>query len=86
MSGIYKSRDFLRGRFEKPPYDENTKRSVYHIRNLEVFRFKQLSEPMDVFLSHDWPTGIYHYGNVQKLLKRKPFFKSVIYLIICNFI
>ncbi|XP_060519457.1 lariat debranching enzyme [Cylas formicarius] len=76
LSGIYKGRDFLRGRFEKAPYDENSKRSVYHIRNLEVFRLKQLSKPIDIFLSHDWPTGICNFGNKKQLLKRKPFFKE----------
>lgn len=75
LSGIYKSHDFMKGRCEKPPYDENSKRSVYHIRNLDVFRLKQISEPMDVFLSHDWPTGVYHHGNVVQLLRRKPFFR-----------
>ncbi|CAG9761545.1 unnamed protein product [Ceutorhynchus assimilis] len=79
ISGIYKSRDYLKGHFERPPYDENTKRSVYHIRNLEVFRLKQLSGKIDVFLSHDWPTGVYHHGNVPQLLKKKPFFKDEIY-------
>ncbi|XP_066260268.1 lariat debranching enzyme [Euwallacea similis] len=76
ISGIYKPRDFFTGRFEKPPYDENAKRSVYHIRNLEVFRLKQVSQPLDIFLSHDWPTEVYHYGNVEDLLKRKPYFKD----------
>ncbi|ENN75576.1 hypothetical protein HUJ04_004073 [Dendroctonus ponderosae] len=78
LSGIYKSRDFMKGRCEKPPYDENSKRSVYHIRNLDVFRLKQISEPIDVFLSHDWPTGVYHHGNVAQLLRRKPFFREEI--------
>ncbi|XP_050312105.1 lariat debranching enzyme [Anthonomus grandis grandis] len=76
LSGIYKSHDYMKGHFERAPYDENAKRSVYHIRNLEVFRLKQLSREIDVFLSHDWPTGIYHHGNVNQLLKRKPFFKG----------
>ena len=30
------------GHYEHPPYDEGSKRSVYHIRNLEVFRLKQV--------------------------------------------
>lgn len=43
LSGIYKSNDYMRGRFEKQPYTEQTKRSVYHIRQLEVFRLKQVN-------------------------------------------
>lgn len=36
----------------------------------------QLKQPMDVFLSHDWPRSIYHYGNKTLLLKKKSFFRS----------
>lgn len=76
LSGIYKGNDYLKGRFEKCPYNESTKRSVYHVRNLEVFRLKQISQPVDIFLSHDWPVGIYNHGNIGQLLKKKPFFKD----------
>lgn len=75
LSGIYKSNDYNKGRFEIPPYEENTKRSVYHIRNIDIFRFKQLSQPIDIFISHDWPNEITKFGNVEKLLKKKPFFQ-----------
>ena len=30
LSGIYKGHDYMKGRFEKPPYDNGTQRSVYH--------------------------------------------------------
>ncbi|KAF7271048.1 hypothetical protein GWI33_016013 [Rhynchophorus ferrugineus] len=76
LSGIYKANDYLKGRFEKTPYTDSTIRSVYHIRNLDVFRLKQMSQPIDIFLSHDWPAGVYNYGNMEQLLKRKPFFKD----------
>nr|XP_023018914.1 lariat debranching enzyme [Leptinotarsa decemlineata] len=76
LSGIYKSKDYMKGHFEKPPYDENSKRSVYHVRNLEVFRLKQLSSKIDIFLSHDWPSEVYKFGNVQQLLKRKRHFRE----------
>ncbi|KAH8256218.1 hypothetical protein KR026_010969 [Drosophila bipectinata] len=74
VSGIYKGHDFLRGHHEYPPYTEATCRSVYHVRQLEVFRLKQLSGKIDIIMSHDWPTGIYEYGNKAELLRRKPFF------------
>ncbi|XP_069589657.1 lariat debranching enzyme [Ranitomeya imitator] len=73
MSGIFKSHDYRKGHFEHPPYTNDTMRSAYHVRNIEVFKLKQLQEPMDVFLSHDWPRGIYHYGNKNQLLKKKKF-------------
>lgn len=60
-----------------PPYSDNSKRSVYHVRNLEVFRLKQLTGSMDVFLSHDWPTGVWKHGDVDQLLKFKPHFRYV---------
>uniref|UniRef100_A0A1Y1MWP0 Calcineurin-like phosphoesterase domain-containing protein n=1 Tax=Photinus pyralis TaxID=7054 RepID=A0A1Y1MWP0_PHOPY len=75
LSGIYKSHDYLKGRSEKPPYSNDTKRSVYHIRNLDVFRLKQVTGPLDIFISHDWPSGIWNYGNIRQLLKFKPYFK-----------
>ncbi|XP_043476735.1 lariat debranching enzyme [Leptopilina heterotoma] len=76
LSGIYKGQDWLKGHFEKPPYSEQTLRSVYHVRNLEVFRLKQLSDKIDIFLSHDWPRGVTKFGNERMLLKKKPFFRS----------
>ncbi|XP_026812226.1 lariat debranching enzyme [Rhopalosiphum maidis] len=76
LSGIYKSTDYMRGRYEKQPYTEQTKRSIYHIRQLEVFRLKQLKQPVDIMLSHDWPQGIENYGNLKQLLKYKPFFET----------
>lgn len=42
LSGIYKGSDYMKGHFEKSPYNGSTMRSVYHIRNLEVFRLKQV--------------------------------------------
>ncbi|XP_062996298.1 lariat debranching enzyme [Elgaria multicarinata webbii] len=76
LSGIFKSHDYRRGHFECPPYNQQTIRSIYHVRNIEVFKLKQLKQPMDVFLSHDWPRSIYHYGNKKLLLKKKAFFRS----------
>lgn len=38
LSGIYKGHDYLHGHHERPPYDDSTSRSAYHIRNVDVFR------------------------------------------------
>lgn len=75
LSGIYKSGDFFRGRYEYAPYDEQSKRSVYHIRQLDVFRLKQLTPVFDIFLSHDWPVGVYNYGDLDQLIRFKPHFQ-----------
>lgn len=36
-------RDYLKGRYECPPYDQESMRTVYHYRNLDIFRLKQVS-------------------------------------------
>ncbi|XP_006883475.1 PREDICTED: lariat debranching enzyme [Elephantulus edwardii] len=76
VSGIFKSHDYQKGHFEYPPYNSSTIRSIYHVRNIEVYKLKQLKQPVDVFLSHDWPRSIYHYGNKKQLLKAKSFFRQ----------
>jgi len=42
LSGIFKGRDYLKGHYEISPYSGDTMRSVYHVRNLESFRLKQV--------------------------------------------
>ncbi|KAI0261773.1 Metallo-dependent phosphatase-like protein [Gloeopeniophorella convolvens] len=74
-SGIFKQHDYHRGHFEKEPYDNSAMRSIYHIREFNVRRLSLLSPP-DVFLSHDWPSGIEQHGDVRDLLRRKPFFRN----------
>jgi len=80
VSGIYSPHHFKLGRFEVPPYGQLELRSVYHTREVEVKRLEALAamneRPIDVFISHDWPRGIYHHGNVNQLLKKKPFFQK----------
>lgn len=55
-------------------------RSAYHIRALEVHRLMQLKEPLDVFLSHDWPRGVAHHGDKHQLFRAKPFLKDEVWL------
>jgi lariat debranching enzyme len=78
ISGIYKSYDYTQGRFERPPYDRSTMRSVYHVRNTDVYRLKCLSPEnrLDIMLSHDWPQGIEQHGDTDSLLRQKPFFRE----------
>jgi hypothetical protein len=64
---------------ESPPFDRSTLRSVYHVRNTDVYRMKCLENSekrLDIMVSHDWPLGIYQHGNVQQLLRKKPFFRK----------
>jgi lariat debranching enzyme len=64
VSGIYKSHDSFLGHYEKLPYDGNSLRSVFHIRRQEIHRILTISnrhqeQPIDIFLSHDWPLNIH---------------------------
>ena len=76
VSGIYKPHDYTQGRFERPPYDNSTIRSIYHVRNMDIYRMKSLSKGPDIMMSHDWPQGIEQFGNTQELLRKKPFFRQ----------
>ncbi|KAF9972371.1 hypothetical protein BGZ73_004539 [Actinomortierella ambigua] len=78
MSGIYKSGHYNTGHYEILPYNDNHKRSIYHIRKFDIFKMVQVKEPLDIFLSHDWPRGIEQYGDVDGLIRRKPFFRDEI--------
>lgn len=77
ISGIFKEFDFYRERFEMVPLDGRSVRSVYHTRFQEVLKMSLIRDlNMNCFISHDWPEGIAHYGDLERLLKRKPFFKK----------
>lgn len=78
LSGIYKGHDYHKGHFERPPYDDGTVRSTYHVRSFDVFKLKLLSDPVDIFLSHDWPLGVYNHGNVEELYRYKKYLQSEI--------
>lgn len=76
ISGIYNPLSFKRKRFETHPFDEGSLRTVYHYRLEEVLKLSQLQEKLDIFLSHDWPRNICHYGDLNNLLHKKPFFEQ----------
>ncbi|XP_010525890.1 PREDICTED: lariat debranching enzyme [Tarenaya hassleriana] len=78
LSGIYNWRHYQLGHFERPPYDEQTIRSVYHVRDYDVHKLMQIEEPLDIFLSHDWPCGITDYGDSEALIRYKPYFAQEI--------
>lgn len=87
VSGIYKANHYLLGRYEMPPYDSGSLRSVYHTREVDVKRMRAMSSSssalssnprrtIDIMITHDWPRGIAHHGNVSQLLQQKPFFRQ----------
>eukprot|EP01038_Epipyxis_sp_PR26KG_P014943 gene14943-20101_t len=84
VSGIYNHRHYKLGHYEQPPYTSDSIRSIYHTRELEIYRLSHLNNnnnlisnhSIDIFLSHDWPNGIWNYGNLSQLLHKKPYFKE----------
>lgn len=64
------------GHFERIPYDNSSLRSVYHVRAYDVLKLSLLDSGPEIFVSHDWPEGIYRYGDTAALLNTKPFFKQ----------
>ncbi|KAL6637753.1 hypothetical protein ACP70R_025325 [Stipagrostis hirtigluma subsp. patula] len=76
LSGLHKQKDYHLGHYERPPYNEQTIRSVYHVRHYDVLKLMHVKEPLDIFLSHDWPLGITEYGDWQKLIREKHFFEE----------
>lgn len=82
VSGIFKRYDFKKGYFEAAPYNPDTIRSVCHQREFDFWRLShltpQLNNPnaVDIFISHDWPEGIYNFGDVGQLLRHKPYFRE----------
>ncbi|TPX70246.1 hypothetical protein SpCBS45565_g01870 [Spizellomyces sp. 'palustris'] len=73
LSGIYKKHDYDAGYYETQPFNDAHSRSVYHVRKFNVYRLAQISKPIDIMLSHDWPRGIAFHGNTRALLQMKPF-------------
>ncbi|TYI20922.1 hypothetical protein ES332_A07G271100v1 [Gossypium tomentosum] len=63
--------------WELPPYNDNTIRSVYHVREYDVHKLMHLEKLIDIFLSHDWPLSITDYGNWQQLVCCKKTFQRM---------
>jgi len=76
LSGIHKRHSYYTGHHERPPYSESTKISAYHVRHYDVLKLMHVKEPLDIFMSHDWPLGITEYGNWQKLIQQKDGFRE----------
>jgi lariat debranching enzyme len=75
-SGIYKPNHYTCGHYEKAPYSQSDLRSIYHVRQYDIRKLGLLKTPIDIMLTHDWPRGIEQYGDVQKLLRVKKFFRE----------
>jgi lariat debranching enzyme len=76
LTGIFCDRCVQRSHDERLPLDNNALRHVYHSRFLDTWRMMQLRTRPEVVMSHDWPRGVEHYGDIRTLLKIKPFFRQ----------
>ncbi|PWW79753.1 DBR1-domain-containing protein [Tuber magnatum] len=76
LSGIYNVRHYAHLHNERLPYFPGEIKSIYHVRQHDVFKLYRIEEPVDVMISHDWPSGIEHHGDLNELLRKKSFFKS----------
>ena len=78
ISGIYNSGNYKRGYYERIPFDSTNRdaiTSAYHYRQIEICKLLSYKSHVDIMISHDWPSQIYQYGDVNDLLRKKPFFK-----------
>ncbi|KAG2393757.1 hypothetical protein C9374_007288 [Naegleria lovaniensis] len=66
------------------PFSEGAKRSVYHVRFFEFWKMLNMKvclnrrkektrsdQPLDVFMSHDWPTGVTRHGDLTNIRRFK---------------
>ncbi|KAJ4171918.1 lariat debranching enzyme [Fusarium falciforme] len=74
LSGIYNASDYRKPHDERLPYDRDLIRSIYHVREYDVQKLLQVTQPVDIALSHDWPTWIELFGNHEQLFAEKPHF------------
>ncbi|KAJ2957021.1 hypothetical protein NQZ79_g7202 [Umbelopsis isabellina] len=75
-SGIFKGNHYRCGHYEKAPYSSSDLRSIYHVRQYDIRKLGLLRQPIDIMLTHDWPRGVEQYGDVQKLLRVKKYFRQ----------
>ena len=82
LSGIWKEWDLDKARYEwdllESRHWQHGIKSLYHVRQKELLPLFMLDEnnEMDIMLSHDWPNEAVYHGDIETLLKAKPFFKK----------
>lgn len=74
LSGIYDRKDFRKPLDERLPYDRESIRSVYHVREDDVRKLLTVSGHVDVVVSHDWPAWVELFGDAEWLYGSRPHF------------
>jgi lariat debranching enzyme len=76
LSGIWKGYDYRKPHFERVPYNEGEKVSIFHVRELDVRKLLSVRTQVDIGLSHDWPQGIEWKGDYRSLFRKKDRFEA----------
>ena len=83
VSGIFKPYDYARPYYERPPYNDGTLKSVFHVRQFDYVRLAMTTPAYDLFVSHDWPQGIARYGDMEHLFRNKPYLRDEVLTATC---
>lgn len=53
-------------------------KTLYCVRHMDILPFYLLNNQkgIDIMISHDWPSEIVYYGDMQQLLRNKPYFRK----------
>jgi lariat debranching enzyme len=74
LSGIYDKKDYRKPHHERLPYDRESIKSIYHVREYDVQKLLSMTGHIDVGLSHDWPAWIELFGGYENLYATNPHF------------
>lgn len=76
VSGIHNNSNWKKGHYEVYPFDFGQMKSSFHTRQYEIMKLSLLKDPIDIFISHDWPNIIGDLSDFRVLTKVKPYFKK----------
>ncbi|KAI0168092.1 lariat debranching enzyme, C-terminal domain-containing protein [Pestalotiopsis sp. NC0098] len=76
ISGIWSEPDYNKTHMERLPFNHKDNKSFYHIREFDIRKLLQITEQVDIGLSHDWPRGIERDGDEEAFWRLKPFLKQ----------
>lgn len=76
VSGIHNYSDWKKGYHEIYPFQNFEIKSAFHTRQYEIMKLSLIKDPIDIFISHDWPTLVGDLSDFRTLTKVKPHFKD----------
>ena len=78
ISGVKKPSAYTRP-IETPPFNPKSMETAYGMRKDDVNLLQQITEPIDIMMSHDWPAGMEEYGDAAQLFARKAWMQTADY-------